>query len=264
MKQELVEAKQTLAVFDPVKAQIAEWKEESRKLVFDYEDEQGNKDARSHIFILRKLKGEVARIHKEAKADALAYGRRLDAKKNEYTADVEEMINYHYEPIKAIEDRETARREEIARKIEAEREAEEAKRQADLEAREKAVREAEEKQQAEKEAKEQAEREKLIAENAKKEAEESAKQALIDAEKKRLADIEAVKQKAKAEADAKELAALQAKQKEEKRAANVKHREKIEQEIYNALVDVMDSSAQVGTVFEAIKRNDIPHVTIQY
>ena len=85
-----------LVVFDPVKAELAEYKKENASLVFDYEDPQGNKDARSHIYKLRQAKTKIADIHKEAKAEAWGICKLLDGEKNDLTAEVEAMIDFHY------------------------------------------------------------------------------------------------------------------------------------------------------------------------
>ena len=98
-----------LAVFDEVAATIAEYKAENEKLVFDYASKEGAKEAKSHITKLRKVKTKISEVHKEAKAEALAFGRRLDAKKNEYTGEVDEMIKFHKDPLDVIEADATAK-----------------------------------------------------------------------------------------------------------------------------------------------------------
>jgi len=275
-----------LAVFDPLKTQIAEFKEENLKLVFDYEDPQGNKDARSHIFKLRKVKTKIADVHKVAKAEALEYCRAVDAQKNALIVDVEEMIAVHDEPIKHIEEREKAEEAERQRKIQEEKDRAEAQRQAELEAREAAVRQQEEKQQAEKEAREAAERakqaqieqaarEKEIAEKATAKAEAAAKKALEDAEKKRLADIEAERQRAKAEAEAKELAELKrreaeaaekakAEAAEKRRIENEAHRKKVHDDIGQAFMVVGLDQDDAEAVLQALIAKQIPRVSINY
>lgn len=252
-----------LVKFDPIKAQIEEAKKENQALVFDYEDAQGNKDARSHIFKLRKIKTKIADVHKIVKADALEYCRKVDAYKNDLTKEVEDMIDYHYKPIKAIEDREEAKKQAELKRMEEERLATEAKRQAELEAREKAVHEAEEKIRKEQEEKERIERERQIAEQARKDAEEKAKRDLEEAERKRLADIARIE----AEQKAKELAELKKKQAEEeaerKRIENKKHREKIEKQTLLALKDYTTEKC-ANEILHAIIDGDIPNVTINY
>ena len=130
-----------LVVFDEVVAIITEYQQENEKLVFDYEDKEGARQAKSHIAKLRKVKTKISEIHKEAKAEALAFGRKLDAKKNEYINAVDKMVAVHKEPLDAIEAEMIAQAQ--ARQI-ALAEAE-AKKHAELEAREQAVKEKEEK-----------------------------------------------------------------------------------------------------------------------
>ena len=168
-----------LTVFDEVAAIIADWKVENESLFFEYDTPQGEKDARSHIAKLRKGKTKVGEIHKEAKAEALAFGRKLDAKKNEYNGEIDKMIKFHKDPLDAIEADKQAVIDIEKKRLEEE----EAKRQAELEAREAAVREAEERIAAEKSRVDRAEREKRIAENAATEAKERAeRQAKADAD----------------------------------------------------------------------------------
>ena len=184
-----------LAIFDSVLATIAEYKIENEKLIFAYDTPDGEKEARSHIAKLRKVKTEIANIHKDAKAEALAYGRRLDAKKNEYTGEVDGMIAVHKDPLDKI----AAEKQAIIDAEIAKAQEEEAKRLADIEAREAAIREAEQKIAREKAESERIEREKKI-------AEEAAARARIHAE-----------MKAKNEADAKDLAERVRKENEERK-----------------------------------------------
>jgi hypothetical protein len=268
-----------LALFEPIQAQMALAKEENDNLVFDYEDPQGNKDARSHIQKLRHVKTEIANVHKTAKAEALAVCRKIDGFKNKLTGEVDAMIAVHNEPIQRIQRaREEAEAEEL-RKIQEAKERAEAERIAALERREAAVREAEEKAAAEKAKKlaeaERVEREKQIAEQAKLQAEQEAKRKLEEAERKRLADIAAVEAKAKAEAEAKEQAQRQQREEEnrrlvaeqeaeQRRVANIKHRTKIHDAIEARLTELGLDMHDAANVLGALKTGTIPHVTIQY
>lgn len=244
-----------LAVYDAVSVTIAEYKAENANLVFDYADKQGAKDAKSHIAKLRKAKTKIAEVHKDAKSEALAFGRRLDAKKNELTGEVDDMINVHKEPLDKIEAEKTAIALAKAQAHEAERLAAEAKKQAELDAREAEIRakeqeiwEAEDKIKKEKEALEQQGRERLIAETA-------AKGAKIQAEAN-----------AKAKAQAKELTEKKRKEaeslKEKKRIENFKHRQKIEDEILKSLLFL--GAPLSFKMLTALKENKIPNVTINY
>ena len=235
-----------LAVFDSVAATIAEYKVENEKLVFDYADPDGEKEARSHIAKLRKLNPIIANIHKEAKAEALAFGRRLDAKKNEYTGAVKEMVDFHQVHLdKIAAEKQAVIDAEIAKARE-----EEEKRLADIEAREQAVKDAEEKLAKEKAEAARIAREKDIAIGAAERAREQAEA------------------KAKAEADAKELAEKKAKEAEEaanmKRIANKRHRQKIEGNIHETLKEIGLEEFDADNILEALKENKIPNVTINY
>ena len=278
---ELVEPKSSeLAVFDEVAAIIAEYKAENEKLVFDYASKEGAKQAKSHIAKLRKVKTKVSEIHKEAKAEALAFGRRLDAKKNEYNGEVDKMVTFHKDPLDAIEAEVIA---EATRKAKEYADAE-AERIAGIAAREQAVKLREEKIAREKaEAEEKVRREAAeAAEQIIKEQQEKIKQV---EEEKRVAEeaTERVRMeaalKAKAEAEAKELADRKLREAEEERLADIeaekaieasrindeKHRKKIEDEAHTGLTGTGHlGNVEASKVLEAIKEGKIPHVTIQY
>lgn len=235
-----------IVVFDEVAATIAEWKAENEKLVFAYDTPQGEKDARSHIAKLRKVKTKVSEIHKEAKAESRAFGLLLDGKKNEYNGEVDGMIKFHKDPLDKI----ATEKQAIIDAEEAKAAAEEEQRTADLEAREAALKEAEDKLAREKAEAEQKEREKQI-------AAEAAETAKVQAEAK-----------AKAEADAKELAEKKAKEeaeaKEQKRIANKKHRKEIEDEVHYSLTEHGLEEDEANGILEALKNNSIKHVSINY
>lgn len=102
--------KNELAVFSEIETKIAAIKEQNGKLVFNYTDPQGNKDARSHVFKLRQVKTQINTIHSTAKADALAFCKRLDTKRNQLIGEVEKCIEVHETPIKEIERAEAAKK----------------------------------------------------------------------------------------------------------------------------------------------------------
>jgi len=95
--------------------ELAEFAKINEQTVFDYEDKKGNKDARSHIRKLRSVNAGIEAARKEAKADALEYGRKVDKKAGEYKEVVADMINVHLVPIKAIEEREAIRKEKLSK-----------------------------------------------------------------------------------------------------------------------------------------------------
>jgi len=257
-----------LAVFDEVAATIAEYKVENDKLVFNYADKEGSKQARSHISKLRKVKGKISEVHKEAKAEALAFGRKLDAKKNEYTGEVDKMIKVHKEPLDVIEAEVVAKSMAVLRA----KEEAEAMKIAEIEARERAIILAEEKIAREKdEAKEKARLEAAeAADRIIKEQQEKLKQV---EEEKRIADEKVEKarieaeEKAKAEAEAEEerLADIAAEEAiETQRKANKKHRKSIEDDIYTALLHFVDVGPCASAIVAHMKAGEIPHITINY
>lgn len=109
--------------YNPVKASIAALEAENSSLVFIYTEKDGNKNARSHIFKIRKTKAEVERTRVAAKKDALEYGRNVDAIAKELGDRLEAMIQVHQKPLDEIEEKETAIKAEADR-IEAEKLAE--------------------------------------------------------------------------------------------------------------------------------------------
>lgn len=236
-----------LAVFDEITATLAKYKAENDSLVFAYDTPEGEKQARSHIAKLRKAKTIISDIHKEAKADALAFGRKLDSKKRELTGEVDSMVARHKDPLDAIE----AEKQTVIDAEKTRLEEDEAKRQAELEAREAAVREAEERIAAEKTRVDRTEREKRIADEAAAKAKERAEyQAKADADAKELTE--------KRRIEAEKIA-------EGKRILNKKHRKQIEDEIHFALTELgLDSINEAAIVLVALRENKIPHVTINY
>lgn len=206
-----------LSVFDPLKAEVAKWAEVNESMTFDYEDPQGEKAARSHIFKLRGTKSKIAAVHKDAKAEALAHCRAVDGEKKFLIGKVEEMIEVHQHPIDVIA--EHKRLDELA-KLEAERaekerlekerldaiakqEAENARKTAELEARIAAAAKAEDELLAKARAAGDALMAKTMAEVNRLEAEEESRRARVKAEVDRL-DAERAKFEAekKAEQDA--------------------------------------------------------------
>ncbi len=269
---ELVEPKSSeLVVFDEVAAIIADYKVRNEELAsnFDYESKEGVKQVKSHIANLRKVKTKVSEIHKEAKAEALAFGRRLDAKKNEYNGEVDKMIDFHQKPLEAIEAKETAealvRQQEYADA--------EARRIAEIEARERAIILAEEKIAREKdEAKEKVRRE--AAEAAEKLIKEQQEKIAKIEEEKRIAEeavekirLEAVLEaKAEAEAEEERLADIEAEKAiEASRIADTEHRANIEGDIHWTLTrEIGLSEGDATNLLDVLKENKIPHVTIIY
>lgn len=102
-----------IAAYIPFRAQLAELKETNANAVFDYEDPQGNKDARSHVYKLRKTKTAIEKARKDEKQSSLEYGRKVDDEAREIASEVEKMIELHDKPLKAIEQKEKDRKAAI-------------------------------------------------------------------------------------------------------------------------------------------------------
>jgi len=106
-----------IAAYSEFRAQLATLATENSALVFDYADEKGNKDARSHIHKLRRTKGAVESARKAEKQASLDYGRRVDSEAKEIIEKIEGMIEVHERPIKEIEEREAARKQSIINRL---------------------------------------------------------------------------------------------------------------------------------------------------
>jgi colicin import membrane protein len=111
MTTEIIDAvsKSEIAAFSPFYADLATLEKDNAATVFDYESKAGNKDARSHVHKLRKTKGALEKVRKEAKADYLRLGRAVDSEASEIEARIESMIAVHQVKLDEIEQREAAR-----------------------------------------------------------------------------------------------------------------------------------------------------------
>jgi len=78
---------------------------------FVYADPKGNKLARSHVFNLRTIKADIGRARVAAKADALEYGRQVDAVAKDLTKLIDDAIEVHQVPLDEIDAKEKSRKE---------------------------------------------------------------------------------------------------------------------------------------------------------
>ncbi|MBL4759533.1 MAG: hypothetical protein JKY80_01585 [Mariprofundaceae bacterium] len=116
MNQVLTEL-QPIAAYNEFRSQLAELRASNSTAVFDYEDPKGNKDARSHVFQLRKTRTAIDKARKKEKESSLEYGRQVDKEAKEIMSEVEQMIEVHNVPLKAIEAKEAERKKEIESKF---------------------------------------------------------------------------------------------------------------------------------------------------
>lgn len=100
---------QALSRWDALASDIAIATEESQGKEFDYHDKNGNKNARSYIYSLRKLKTKIEKARKEAKSVHLERGRQVDETAKLLESAVLALIEPHEKEIKAIEAAEQAR-----------------------------------------------------------------------------------------------------------------------------------------------------------
>jgi hypothetical protein len=96
--------------YEKIKTDIAILAQEDKDAVFQYREPKGNALARSHVFKMRKVRGEIERARKEAKAYALAYGKRVDGAAAELESQVDALIKRHQDQIDAIENEERDRK----------------------------------------------------------------------------------------------------------------------------------------------------------
>lgn len=123
-----------LSAYNPIKAEIEKMRKINSDLVFQYDTPEGNKNARSHVAKIRKIKGEIESARVTLKSQVLVVGRLIDSTAAELRQPCDEMIDLHWKPIKEIEEREELAAKAKAEKIEQERLAKEAEERAKLEA----------------------------------------------------------------------------------------------------------------------------------
>lgn len=98
-----------IAAYNEFREQLGALRHINSKAAFDYDDPEGNKNARSHVHKLRQTKGAVEKVRIKEKADSLEYGRMVDGQAKEIVAEIDEMIEVHAKPLKEIEQREKDR-----------------------------------------------------------------------------------------------------------------------------------------------------------
>jgi chemosensory pili system protein ChpA (sensor histidine kinase/response regulator) len=84
-----------LSRWDALAVDIAIASQNAEGRTFDYDDKWGNKEARSHVAGLRRLKGRIERARKDAKAVHLERGRAVDATAKTLEEAVQGLIEPH-------------------------------------------------------------------------------------------------------------------------------------------------------------------------
>ncbi len=92
--------------------QLEELRATNKAATFDYGTPRGNRDARSHVHALRKVRAALDAARKEEKAESLKYGRLVDEQAKVIKVELDEMIDLHAKPLQEIEDREEERIEQ--------------------------------------------------------------------------------------------------------------------------------------------------------
>jgi hypothetical protein len=98
-----------LSRWDALAADIAYASEQAEGKEFDYRDKWDNKQARSWVAQLRKIKGKIERARKDAKAVHLDRGKAVDEAAKLLEASVQGLIEPHERELKVLEAEEQAR-----------------------------------------------------------------------------------------------------------------------------------------------------------
>lgn len=96
------EAPIVISQYEVLLGDIKEAQQQAGDFVFDYNTKAGDKAARSYLFGLRKLKSRIESARKDAKAYALAYGKRVDEQAKELADQVLDLIQPHQDQLDAI------------------------------------------------------------------------------------------------------------------------------------------------------------------
>lgn len=92
-----------LTRWDALAADIAYASEQAEGVEFDYRDKWDNKQARSWVAQLRKIKGKIERARKDAKAVHLDRGKAVDDAAKLLEASVQGLIEPHERELKVLE-----------------------------------------------------------------------------------------------------------------------------------------------------------------
>lgn len=96
--------------YERLKTEIAIAIQNAAGKAFNYREPAENKAARSYLFTLRGLRGQIEGARKAAKATALEYGRRVDSLAKEMETQVDALIAPHDAALELIANEEAARK----------------------------------------------------------------------------------------------------------------------------------------------------------
>lgn len=113
----VIRADNQLTIYAPILQQLAEISELNNSLVFDYSSKKGEKEARSHVYKLKRFKTQAETVRKAATAEARAYTELVNKTGKSVLEKIEQMIAVHMAPIEAKEAREAERRRNIESEI---------------------------------------------------------------------------------------------------------------------------------------------------
>lgn len=109
---------QIVHAFAPLAEEVATLKLQDQAAKFDYATKDGNREARSYIHSLRKVKARIEEIRKAEKAESLAYGKRVDEQAKTLASTIEAMIEAHDQPLRELEARELERVQALKARVE--------------------------------------------------------------------------------------------------------------------------------------------------
>lgn len=92
-----------IAAYDPLKDLVAAAAATASTAAFDYTTKEGNREARSYLHNLRKLKAQIEETRKKEKADSLEYGRRVDEQAKALQAELAGIMTPHEKELERLE-----------------------------------------------------------------------------------------------------------------------------------------------------------------
>lgn len=286
------DVKQELRRFSPADAAIAKMAEEFMPLTINgIDDAAGYRRVHSARMVVKGHRVDVEKLRKELKADALEYGRQVDAEAKRITAllvPVEQHLEKQEAAIDAEKERirnearlkaeaeARAKAEAEAARIKAEQEAAAAKLKAEQEAEAERLskeREALEAERRKLEAEREAERRKAEAARAAEEAKQRAEREAIEAERrkveaeaKRLADIEAARlreiESERIRKEAAERARIETEQRIAREAAEAKAKLDAEEAERKRLLALRPDREKLLSVAGQLEQVALPEVSI--